>query len=102
MSKPTIESVSEAIGQWRKLGVKRLPTSLWQDLFSLEPTHSLFEISEATGISKQYLRKKFRKRRPGFVEVQLARTQASYIVELPPPVFPNVVTAAMFPAGGGG
>jgi hypothetical protein len=75
MSESTIESVSESVLQWRKAGGKRLPAAVWEEIFSLRSRHSWVEISRATGIKKQYLGKKFSKRRAGFVEVKMAESE---------------------------
>ena len=68
-STPTIESVSEAVVEWRKARGRRLPPDLWRQLGLLKQSHSVLEISKATGISSPYLQRKLGKRRGGFVQV---------------------------------
>jgi hypothetical protein len=70
-SKPTLESVSSAIRRHRESGGKRIPTLLWQQVVALKSEHSLSKLSEATGFSVEYLRKKLSKRRASFVEVKM-------------------------------
>ena len=79
---PTIESVSIAIAEWRRHGGKRLSASLWEEISALKGFHSLKEISQATGISSQYLGKKLSKGRGRFVEVKMGSPGA--IAVLPP------------------
>ena len=76
-STPTIESVSAAVVEWRKVRGPRLSADLWRQLGLLKQSHSVSEIAKAIGISSPYLQRKLGKRRGGFVEVVAPIVQRS-------------------------
>jgi hypothetical protein len=78
-TKPTIETVTSAIAQWREQGGRRLPSLLWEQLAILKKEHSIAKLSAATGISGQYLRRRLGKKLGKFVEVKMALPQTQEI-----------------------
>jgi hypothetical protein len=65
MSKTKIHEVGEVVRRFRRERKGQwLPAALWEKIFQLRSQHEVEEISEATGLSPNYLRRRFAKNSP--------------------------------------